>query len=162
MTVPAETLRAVRGKAELLNGGASLGEAGDAAAEMAVERALAYCQRTDVPRDMEQAVGALALALWASIPRTGGESGEAPAEGGTASEAAGGADWEALLASGAVKTVQRGDTSITFQSGGSAAASAALGGSGARPGAEAALEGLKPWRRLGRLKPEPPERGPEP
>lgn len=64
----AETLRAVRVKAELLNGGASLGEAGDAVAEMAVERALAYCQRTNVPRDMEQAVGALALALWASIP----------------------------------------------------------------------------------------------
>lgn len=159
-----ETIKAVRAKAELLNGGASLGEAGDAAAEMAVERALAYCQRPDVPRDMEQAVGALALALWASIPRTGeaGESGEAPAEGGTASEAAGGRDWEALLASGAVKTVQRGDTSITFQSGGSAAASSPLSGTAARPSPEEALEALKPWRRLGRLKPEPPERGPEP
>lgn len=154
----AETLRAVRVKAELLNGGASLGEAGDAIAEMAVERALAYCQRPDVPEDMEQAVGALALALWASIPRTGGGSGEAPAEDEAASGAAGGADWEALLASGAVKTVQRGDTSITFQSGDGAAVSAALGGSGARPAVEAALEGLKPWRRLGRLKPEPPER----
>lgn len=113
-----------------------------------------------VPSRRLAAVGALALALWASIPRIGeaGESGEAPAEGGTASEAAGGADWEGLLASGAVKTVQRGDTSITFQSGGSAAASFALSGTAARPSPEEALEALKPWRRLGRLKPEPSDR----
>lgn len=63
-------------------------------------------------------------------------------------------DWAALLASGAVKTVQRGDTSITFQSGGSAAASAALSGTETGTGLAAALEDLKPWRRLGRLKRE--------
>lgn len=63
-------------------------------------------------------------------------------------------DWTALLASGAVKTVQRGDTSITFQSGGAAAASAALSGTETGTGLAAALEDLKPWRRLGRLKRE--------
>lgn len=157
----AETLRAVREKAELLNGGASLGEAGDALAEMAVRRALAFCQRTDVPEDMEQAVGALLLALWRGLPRSAGDGDETAGDGsgtaGDGDESAGGGpamDWAALLASGAVKTVQRGDTSITFQSGGAAAASAALSGTETGTGLAAALEDLKPWRRLGRLKRE--------
>lgn len=159
--VPAETVQAVRARAELLNGGASLGEHGDALAEIAVQRALAFCQRTDVPEEMEQAVAALLLALWRALPRTGesGESGEAPAEAGISSEAAGGADWAALLASGAVKTVQRGDTSVTFQSGGGAAVSAALSGTENGTGLAAALEDLKPWRRLGRLRREEAEHG---
>lgn len=191
MTVPEETLRAVRAAAELLNGGASLGEAGDAVAELAVQRALAYCQRPDVPGDMVPAAAALVLALYGSIPWAeeagdtgdtgdtgetgdggetgdagetgdGGEAGNAPAGGGNTSGSAAGPDWEALLAAGAVKTIQRGDTSITFSSGGSAAASAVLGRkSAALPTVEAALEGLAPWRRLGRLKPEPPEQPPE-
>lgn len=154
----AETLRAVREKAELLNGGASLGEAGDALAEMAVGRALAFCQRTDVPEDMEQAVGALLLALWRGLPRSAGDGDETAGDGDeSAGESAGDGpamDWAALLASGAVKTVQRGDTSITFQSGGAAAASAALSGTETGTGLAAALEDLKPWRRLGRLKRE--------
>lgn len=164
----AEILRAVREKAELLNGGASLGKAGDALAEMAVGRALAFCQRTDVPEDMEQAVGALLLALWRGLPRSAGDgdgtagdgNGSAGDGNGTTGDGDGSAgggparDWTALLASGAVKTVQRGDTSITFQSGGAAAASAALSGTETGTGLAAALEDLKPWRRLGRLKRE--------
>lgn len=150
----AETLRAVREKAELLNGGASLGKAGDALAEMAVGRALAFCQRTDVPEDMEQAVGALLLALWRGLPRSAGDGDETAGDGSGSAGGGPAMDWAALLASGAVKTVQRGDTSITFQSGGSAAASAALSGTETGTGLAAALEDLKPWRRLGRLKRE--------
>ena len=75
-----DKVKAIRDKAEAL-GGQSLGEHGDLLVEMAVQRACAFCQRQDVPEEMEQAVAALVLALW---------------EGGSA------------------KTVQRGDTSITY------------------------------------------------
>ena len=53
---------AIRRKAEVL-AGEDLGEDGDALVEMAAQRACAYCQRTDIPHDMEQAVAALALAM---------------------------------------------------------------------------------------------------
>lgn len=181
--VPAGTLRAVRAKAELLNGGASLGEAGDALTEIAVQRALAHCRRRDVPEDMEQAVAALALALFWTVPRgaaSGGENspdasggGDAPEDAGAeapeaapedSSAASGGSlgglagNWEALIAAGAVKSIQRGDTSISFNASAGEALSSALaaasGADAARPTVEAALAELAPWRRLGRLERE--------
>ena len=75
-----DKVKAIRDKAEAL-GGRSLGQQGDLLAEMAAQRAMAYCQRPDIPEEMEQAVAALALAM---------------AEGQQA------------------KTVQRGDTSVTY------------------------------------------------
>lgn len=169
--VPAETLRAVRAKAELLNGGASLGEAGDALAEIAVQRALAHCRRRDVPEDMEQAVAALALALFWTLPQSAasGGSGDAPGDAGEdapedSSAASGGSlggpagNWEALIAAGAVKSIQRGDTSIAFNTSAGEALSSALGAASgadaARPTVEAALAELAPWKRLGRLERE--------
>lgn len=184
--VPAETVRAVRAKAELLNGGASLGEAGDALAEIAVQRALAYCRRRDVPEDMEQAVAALALALFRTVPQSAASGGEeAPDAPEAAPDASGGGDtpgdapeaapedssavsggspgslagnWEALIAAGAVKTIQRGDTSISFNASAGEALSSALaaasGADAARPTVEAALAELAPWKRLGRLERE--------
>ena len=87
--------------------GRSLGDSGNDLTEMAVQRACAYCNRPDVPEAMEQAVAALVLAL-----ADGGEGG-------------------------AVKSVTRGDTSVTYA---------------VSDGQSAALAGLAPWRRLGRLK----------
>ena len=109
--VTADKRAAILAKAELL-AGRSLGDSGDDLAEMAVQRACAYCNRPDVPEAMEQAVAALVLAL-----ADGGEGG-------------------------AVKSVTRGDTSVTY-----ATASGGLLG----------LEALAPWRRLGTLKDEPEE-----
>lgn len=163
--VPAETVRAVRAKAELLNGGASLGEAGDALAEIAVQRALAYCRRRDVPEDMEQAVAALALALFRTVPQSAASGGEDPPEDSEAApDASGGSlgspagNWEALIAAGAVKSIQRGDTSISFNTSAGEALSSALaaasGADAARPTVEAALAELAPWKRLGRLERE--------
>lgn len=60
--VTADKRAAIRGKAELL-AGRSLGDSGDELTEMAVQRACAYCNRPDVPEEMEQAVAALVLAL---------------------------------------------------------------------------------------------------
>lgn len=162
--IPVETVQAVRAKAEFLNGGASLGEGGDLLAEIAVQKALAWCRRRDVPEDMEQAVAALALALWRTVP----QSAETPEEetpsedsGSAGSSVAGpGGDWEALIAAGAVKSVQRGDTAITFNTAATEALSSALSGSSAARTmtVEEALADLAPWRRLGRL--QPPERRP--
>lgn len=104
--VTADKLAAILAKAELL-AGHELGEHGDALTEMAVQRACAYCNRPDVPEEMEQAVASLVLAL-----SDGGEGG-------------------------AVKSVTRGDTSVTY-----AASSGGLLG----------LEALAPWRRLGTLR----------
>ena len=78
-----DKVKAIRDKAEAL-GGQSLGEHGDLLVEMAAQRACAFCQREDIPEEMEQAVAALALAL------QGNER---------------------------AKTVQRGDTSITYDVG---------------------------------------------
>jgi len=140
--VPEKTLRAVLEKAAALNGGTSLGENAAPLAEMVIQKALAFCQRQDVPEDMEPAAAALLLALWRGLPRSGGD------EGGAGDTQA--MSWEALAASGAVKSIQRGDTAITFHSGGTETGSGAV--SGTVLTAEGALEDLKPWRRLGRLK----------
>lgn len=75
-----DKVKAIRDKAEAL-GGQSLGEHGDLLVELAAQRACAYCQREDIPEEMEQAVAALALAL------QGDET---------------------------AKSIQRGDTSITY------------------------------------------------
>lgn len=75
-----DKVKAIRDKAEAL-GGQSLGEHGDLLVELAAQRACAYCQRQDIPEEMEQAVAALALAL------QGDET---------------------------AKSIQRGDTSITY------------------------------------------------
>lgn len=56
----AETLDSIRAKAEIL-AGHGLGEDGGVLAEMAAQRAMAYCRRRDIPEDMEQAVAALLL-----------------------------------------------------------------------------------------------------
>ena len=109
--VTADKRAAILAKAELL-AGRSLGDSGGDLTEMAVQRACAYCNRPDVPEEMEQAVAALVVAL---------------ADGGQG---------------GAVKSVTRGDTSVTY-----ATASGGLLG----------LEALAPWRRLGTLKDEPKE-----
>ena len=78
--VSSDKVKAIRDKAEAL-GGQSLGEHGDLLVEMAAQRACAYCQREDIPQEMEQAVAALVLALQEA---------------------------------GAAKSIQRGDTSITY------------------------------------------------
>lgn len=104
-----EQVRRIREKAELL-AGQSLGEDADALAALAAHAACAFCQRTDIPEEMEQAVAALAV--------SGTVGGESP-----------------------VKSVTRGDTSITY-----AADGGTTGGVWA---------GLAPFRRLGRLKVAP-------
>mgnify|MGYP001772480047 CR=1 FL=1 len=102
--IGADKVAAIRAKAEAL-AGRSLGDHGTALTEMTAGAAMAWCNREDIPEDMEQAVAALALSM------EGGEGG-------------------------AVKSVTRGDTSVTY----------AVGDSGSP-----ALAGLAPWRRLGRL-----------
>ena len=100
----ADKLSAILRKAEVL-AGQSLGDHGEVLAEMAAQRACAYCNRPDIPEEMEQAVAALVL------------------------------DMEGRGA--AVKSVTRGDTAVTYA---------------VADGQAAALAGLAPWRRLGRLK----------
>lgn len=102
----ADKVAAIRTKAEAL-AGHSLGEHGDLLTEMAAQRACAFCQRQDIPEEMEQAVAALVLTL--------GEDGEA------------------------VKAIQRGDTAITYDTGGAAET--------------APMRLLAPFRRLGRVVP---------
>jgi len=104
----ADKVTAIRQKAEIL-AGQSLGEQVDTLVEMAAQRAMSYCQRQDIPEEMEQAVAALALTLR--------ESGDG----------------------GAVKSLTRGDTSITYDT--------AAGGS------QSAMSLLAPFRRLGRVQP---------
>lgn len=74
----ADKVQAIRGKAEAL-AGRSLGDSGDLLAELAAQRALAWCQRDDIPEGMEQAVAALVLSL-----EEGGETVKAVQRGDTA------------------------------------------------------------------------------
>ena len=66
--VSADKVAAIRAKAEVL-AGRSLGVGADALTEMAAQRACAWCNRKDIPEEMEQAVAALALDM------EGGENG---------------------------------------------------------------------------------------
>ena len=89
--------------------GQSLGAHGDELVEMAMQRACACCRRSDIPEEMEQAVAALAAAM---------------AEGS---------------GSAAVKSLTRGDTSISYDP--------------AQSGVKEAEGLLAPFRRLGRVQP---------
>ena len=73
-----EQAESIRRKAELL-AGQSLGDHGTALAVLAAQRAMAYCQRTDIPADMEQAVASLVLSL-----KEGGETVKSLTRGDTA------------------------------------------------------------------------------
>lgn len=123
--VDMEKARAIRKKAEAL-AGRSLGETGDALAEIAAQRAMAYCCREDIPEEMEQAAASLALAL---SEQSGGEGGGMGTAGGV------------------IRSIQRGDTSVTYATDGAAAAAAV-----SSSGMAGALAALAPWRRLGRLR----------
>ena len=104
--IAADKIRSIRDRAEVF-AGQTLGEHGDALVEMAAQRACAYCQREDIPAEMEQAVAALVLTMME--------------EGGT------------------VKSLTRGDTSITYDT--------------AAGGTQGAMRLLAPFRRLGRVCP---------
>lgn len=100
---------AILTKAEALAGeplgeaGEPLGEAGALLAEIACERALAHCNRSDIPEEMEQAVAAVLVGL--------------------------------VSRESDVKSITRGDTSVTYLDG---------------KNAESVL--LAPWCRLGTLR----------
>ena len=93
---------AILAKAEAL-AGEPLGEAGALLAEIACERALAHCNRSDIPEEMEQAVAAVLVGL--------------------------------VSRESDVKSITRGDTSVTYLDG---------------KNAESVL--LTPWCRLGTLR----------
>ena len=101
--VAAEKLEAILKKAETLMGG-PLGEYGEDLAGIAAALACGWCNREDIPDDMENAVALMTAAL----------AGEP----------------------GAVKTIKRGDTSVTYETGRTSGI----------------LAFLAPWRRLGHLK----------
>ena len=75
---------AILAKAEAL-AGEPLGEAGALLAEIACERALAHCNRSDIPEEMEQAVAAVLVGL--------------------------------VSRESDVKSITRGDTSVTYLDG---------------------------------------------
>lgn len=104
--VDADKLSAILKKAEALVG-EPLGEYGEDLTGIAAALACAWCNREDIPENMEDAVALMVAAL----------AGERSA----------------------VKTIKRGDTSVTYDTEGGA-----LGLS--------VLSSLAPWRRLGRLK----------
>lgn len=104
--VTEEKLAAILEKAEALVGN-PLGEYGEDLAAIAAAMACAWCNRDDIPEDMEGVVAALIVSL-----SDGRE---------------------------AVKAVTRGDTSVTYDTGGGMAGLASL-------------TALAPWRRLGQLK----------
>ena len=60
--VGADKIAAIRAKAEAL-AGHSLGDNGDALTEMAAQAAMAWCNREDIPEDMEVVVAALTVSL---------------------------------------------------------------------------------------------------
>lgn len=76
--VGADKVQAIREKAEAL-AGRPLGDGGDLLTALAAQRALAWCQRDDIPEGMEQAVAALTLFL-----EEGGEAVKAIQRGDTA------------------------------------------------------------------------------
>ena len=104
--IGADKVAAIRAKAEVL-AGQSLGDNGDTLTEMAARASMAWCNREDIPEDMEVVVAALAVSL---------------AEGREA-----------------IKSLTRGDTSVTYDT------NAGMAGL-------ASLAALAPWRRLGQLK----------
>lgn len=57
-----DKVASIRAKAEAL-AGHSLGDNGDALAEMAAQAAMAWCNREDIPEDMEAVVAALTVSL---------------------------------------------------------------------------------------------------
>lgn len=61
-TVSQEQLARILALAEVL-AGESFGERGETLAEIAAERAMAFCNRTDIPQEMEQAVASLLCGL---------------------------------------------------------------------------------------------------
>lgn len=73
-----EQTAAIREKAEALSG-ISLGDNGDLLVGIAMERAMAHCNRRDIPPEMEQAVAALAVFL-----ADGGEAVKSLTRGDTA------------------------------------------------------------------------------
>ena len=93
---------AILTKAEAL-AGEPLGEAGALLTEIACERALAHCNRSDIPEEMEQAVAAVLVGL--------------------------------VSRESDVKSITRGDTSVTYLDG---------------KNAESVLRA--PWCRLGTLR----------
>ena len=60
--VGADKVAAIRAKAEVL-AGRSLGDNGDALTEMTAGAAMAWCNREDIPEDMEVVVAALTVSL---------------------------------------------------------------------------------------------------
>lgn len=106
-----EQMASIRRKAEVLYG-MSLGENGDLLVSIAAQRALAHCNRRDIPAEMEQAIAVVAVFL-----AGGGEQ---------------------------IKSITRGDTSITYDTGDIAASPMAV---------------LEPWRKLATVKPSPGEEG---
>ena len=103
-----EKLAAILKKAEALMG-YPLGEYGEDLTSIAAALACAWCNREDIPEDMEVVIAALTVSL---------------AEGREA-----------------VKSLTRGDTSVTYDT------NAGVTGL-------ASLTALAPWRRLGRVKEE--------
>lgn len=57
-----EQMASIRQKAEVLYG-MSLGENGDLLVRIAVDQALAHCNRRDIPAEMEQAIAVVAVFL---------------------------------------------------------------------------------------------------
>ena len=60
--VGADKVAAIRAKAEVL-AGRSLGDNGDALTEMTAGAAMAWCNREDIPEEMETVVAALTVSL---------------------------------------------------------------------------------------------------
>lgn len=60
--VGADKVSAIRAKAEVL-AGRSLGDNGNALTEMVARAAMAWCNREDIPEDMEVVVAALTVSL---------------------------------------------------------------------------------------------------
>ena len=131
-------LKAILRKAELLSGRPLPEDAGDLAG-LAARQAMALCGREDVPEDMEQAVASLLLSLLGR--RGSGEDGEE-----------GDAEAAQALAAGAVKSIQRGDTTIVYATDSAAAGSGSGESAGTAARAAARAVDWSPWRRLGRLR----------